>query len=40
MLMIGTNNTERNTAAEIAEGMGAVGLELQKDFPETKILLL
>ena len=40
MLMIGTNNTGRNTAAEIAEGIGAVVLELQKDFPQTKILLL
>ena len=40
MLMIGTNNTMRNTAAEIAEGIGAVVLELQKDFPKAKILLL
>jgi lysophospholipase L1-like esterase len=40
MLMIGTNNTARNSAAEIAEGVGAVVLELQKDFPEAKILLL
>jgi lysophospholipase L1-like esterase len=40
MLMIGTNNTGRNSAAEIAEGVGAVVLELQKDFPEAKILLL
>jgi lysophospholipase L1-like esterase len=40
MLMIGTNNTGRNTAAEIAEGIGAVVLELQKDFPRAKILLL
>jgi lysophospholipase L1-like esterase len=40
MLMIGTNNTARNTAAEIAEGIGAVVLELQKDFPQAKILLL
>jgi lysophospholipase L1-like esterase len=40
MLMIGTNNTARNTAAEIAEGVGAVVLELQKDFPQAKILLL
>jgi lysophospholipase L1-like esterase len=40
MLMIGTNNTGGNTAAEIAEGIGAVVLELQKDFPEAKILLL
>ena len=40
MLMIGTNNTGRNTAAEIAEGIGAVVLEMQKDFPKAKILLL
>ena len=40
MLMIGTNNTARNTAAEIAEGIGAVVLELQRDFPQAKILLL
>jgi lysophospholipase L1-like esterase len=40
MLMIGTNNTARNTAAEIAEGIGAVVLELQRDFPGAKILLL
>jgi lysophospholipase L1-like esterase len=40
MLMIGTNNTGRNSAPEIAEGIGAVVLELQKDFPKAKILLL
>lgn len=46
MLMIGTNNTgggfggAGNTAAEIAEGIGAVVLELEKDFPKAKILLL
>ena len=40
MLMIGTNNTGRNSAGEIAEGVGAVVLELQKDFPEARILLL
>lgn len=40
MLMIGTNNTRANSAAEIAEGVGAIVLELQKDFPETRILLL
>jgi lysophospholipase L1-like esterase len=40
MLMIGTNNTGRNTAAEIAEGVGAVVLSLQKSFPQAKILLL
>lgn len=40
MLMIGTNNTGRNTAAEIAEGVGAIVLQLQQDFPKAKILLL
>jgi lysophospholipase L1-like esterase len=40
MLMIGTNNTTRNNAAEIAEGIGAVVLEMEKDFPQAKILLL
>ena len=40
MLMIGTNNTGRNSAAEIAEGIGAIVLELQRDFPTAKILLL
>ncbi|MES2604165.1 MAG: GDSL-type esterase/lipase family protein [Pseudomonadota bacterium] len=40
MLMIGTNNTRANSAAEIAEGIGAIVLEMQKDFPAAKILLL
>jgi lysophospholipase L1-like esterase len=46
MLMIGTNNTGGTdnagtaTAAEIAEGVGAVVLEMRNDFPEAKILLL
>jgi lysophospholipase L1-like esterase len=40
MLMIGTNNTGQNTGPEIAEGIGAVVLELRKDFPDAKILLL
>lgn len=40
MLMIGTNNTGRNTAPEIAEGIGAVVLSLQNSFPEARILLL
>jgi beta-glucosidase len=41
MLMIGTNNTSAgHTAAQIAEGVGAVVLELQARFPEAKILLL
>ncbi len=40
MLMIGTNNTGGNTGPEIAEGIGAVVMELRKDFPNAKILLL
>jgi lysophospholipase L1-like esterase len=40
MLMIGTNNTKRNSAPQIAEGVAAVVQELRKDFPEAKILLL
>jgi lysophospholipase L1-like esterase len=40
MLMIGTNNTARNSAAEIAEGVGAIVLELRRDFPQARILLL
>jgi lysophospholipase L1-like esterase len=46
MLMIGTNNTGGSnnagtaTAAEIAEGIGAVVQEMRTDFPQAKILLL
>jgi beta-glucosidase len=40
MLMIGTNNGGTCTSAEIAEGVGAVVLEMRKDFPNAKILLL
>jgi len=40
MLMIGTNNTGSSSSAEIAEGVGAVVLEMRKDFPDAKILLL
>jgi lysophospholipase L1-like esterase len=40
MLMIGTNNAGSCSSAEIAEGVGAVVLELRKDFPSAKILLL
>jgi lysophospholipase L1-like esterase len=48
MLMIGTNNTgtgnttvlQAATGPEIAEGVGAVVMELRKDFPNAKILLL
>jgi beta-glucosidase len=39
MLMIGTNN-QSNTGPEIAEGVGAVVLELRTHFPDAKILLL
>ena len=40
MLMIGTNNSGTLTAPEIAEGVGAVVMEMRKDFPSAKILLL
>jgi lysophospholipase L1-like esterase len=40
MLMIGTNNTGGASGPEIAEGVGADVLELRKDFPDAKILLL
>jgi lysophospholipase L1-like esterase len=40
MLMVGTNNTGTHTAPEIAEGIGAIVLELRKDFPDARILLL
>src|SRR5688572_7994064 len=40
MLMIGTNNSGTFTAPEIAEGVGAVVLELKRNFPAAKILLL
>jgi beta-glucosidase len=40
MLMIGTNNSGGNSGAEIAEGIGADVLELRKDFPDAKIMLL
>ncbi len=40
MLMIGTNNTGRNTPPEIAMGVADIVFELRKDFPDAKILLL
>jgi lysophospholipase L1-like esterase len=40
MLMIGTNNTARNTAEEIAEGVTAIVKEIHKRSPRTKVLLL
>jgi len=40
MVMIGTNNSGTFSAAEIAEGIGAVVLEMRTDFPDAKILLL
>jgi lysophospholipase L1-like esterase len=40
MLMIGTNNTGRNSPPEIAMGVASVVFELRKDFPDAKILLL
>jgi lysophospholipase L1-like esterase len=40
MLMIGTNNTGTYSGPEIAEGIGAIVLELRRNFPNAKILLL
>lgn len=40
MLMVGTNNSGAFTAPEIAEGVGAVVLELRRNFPDAKILML
>jgi lysophospholipase L1-like esterase len=40
MLMIGTNNTSRNSPPEIAVGVANVVFQLRKDFPDAKILLL
>jgi lysophospholipase L1-like esterase len=40
MLMIGTNNMGANTAPEIAEGIGAIIMELRRNFPNAKILML
>jgi lysophospholipase L1-like esterase len=40
MLMIGTNNSGTYSAPEIAEGIGAIILELRQDFPAAKVLLL
>jgi lysophospholipase L1-like esterase len=41
MVMLGTNNMNGNTTGPmVAEGLGAVILELRKDFPDAKILLV
>jgi len=40
MLMIGTNNSGAYSAPEMAEGVGAIVLELRQNFPNAKILLL
>ena len=40
MLMVGTNNMAANTPGEIAEGIGAVVMEMRRNFPAAKILLL
>jgi beta-glucosidase len=40
MLMIGTNNAASASTEEIAEGVGAIVLEMRQDFPNAKILLL
>ncbi|HEY4247754.1 MAG TPA: platelet-activating factor acetylhydrolase IB subunit [Lacunisphaera sp.] len=40
ILMIGTNNTWRDTAGQIAAGVTAIVDEIKKQLPHTKILLL
>ncbi|AKC81591.1 hypothetical protein IMCC26134_00245 [Verrucomicrobia bacterium IMCC26134] len=40
VLMIGTNNTARDTAPQIAEGVTAIVNEIHKRCPATKVLLL
>jgi lysophospholipase L1-like esterase len=40
VLMIGTNNTARDTAPQIAEGVTAIVREILKQCPATKVLLL
>jgi beta-glucosidase len=40
IVMIGQNNGGHNTAAEIAEGIGAVVRTLEAQLPHTKVLLL
>jgi lysophospholipase L1-like esterase len=40
VVMIGTNNTGRDSAAQIADGVTAIVREIQKRVPETKVLLL
>jgi lysophospholipase L1-like esterase len=40
MLMIGTNNGATASSEEIAEGIGAIVMEMRQDFPAAKILLL
>ncbi len=40
VLMIGTNNTDRDTAPQIAEGVSVIVKEIQARSPATKVLLL
>ncbi|MDF3058426.1 MAG: hypothetical protein K0R17_2641 [Rariglobus sp.] len=40
VLLIGTNNIKRDTAPQIAEGVGAIIGEIRARLPKTKILLL
>jgi lysophospholipase L1-like esterase len=40
VLMIGTNNSSRDTAPRIADGITAIVKEIQKRIPSTKVLLL
>lgn len=40
VLMIGTNNSGTNTSEEIADGIKAIVAKLNKDLPQTKVLIL
>ena len=40
VLLIGTNNSKRDTAPQVAEGVSAIITDIRTRLPETKILLL
>jgi len=40
VLMIGTNNSSRNTSEQIADGIKAIVAKLREKLPETKVLIL
>jgi lysophospholipase L1-like esterase len=40
VLMIGTNNSARNTSEQIADGIKAIVAKLREKLPETKVLIL